>query len=51
MHFSKETCIHQVENTLLIELNLTGKDLLKWQNKEDSLWFVINLFHTITVYE
>lgn len=50
-HFSKETCIHWIENRQLIHLNLTAKDFLKWQSKEDSLCFAINLFHTITVYE
>lgn len=50
-HFSKETCIHWIENRQPIHLNLTAKDFLKWQSKEDSLCFVINLFHTITVYE
>lgn len=43
--------IHWVGNILIAHLSLTAKDFLKWQNKEDSLWFAINLSHTITAYE
>lgn len=46
-HFSKQQKnASTAENTLLMHLNLTINNFLKWQNKENSLGLVKNLSHS-----